>query len=267
MKLTDQYGLMYELEKDYCDFMHRKRKYRKEVKCISELFRLGEGEKEGLRGDVSPAYFVGKYNKKNHFVVFGINPGYIEEQDKLQEQENKKSLMHYKKHHYNFFRFFKKNKLKSPYWKKFWPLFSGFKSDNTKKNYWDFFDVNVTGLNLIPYHSTRTKGMPYNFSKTQFGYLKYRLDLNIDFIKQYEPKLLIFNGKPWQVLLVEHKLVDKFKKRSIRGKFNVYFFEYKGIKSILFDKFLSSVRGLTHEQIRNKIARIIVSEYPSVGEK
>lgn len=263
---TEQFGLERELKADYDDFKHRRSRYQKEVDSITKLFRW---EKEPLLGDVSPAYFVGRYDKPNHFVIFGINPGYVKKNNDQEEQENKKSLESYYNHHYEFFKFFQENELKSPYWKKFWLLFLGFKSHNTKEVYWDFLDAKVTGLNLIPYHSSRTKGMPPKFSKLQFGYLKYRLDLNVDFISPYRPKLLIFNGKPWKVLLIGHKLVNKFKEIPITGKFgkfNLYFFEYKGVKSVLFDKFLSSIRGLTHDQIRTEIADSILKEYPTLRD-
>lgn len=255
---------MQECEKDWVDFKKHHRKYRNQVDCISKVFRL---EKKPLL-DISPAYFAGQYNKWKCFVIFGINPGYKKENNEGEEEilKNKNSFEDYMDYFYNFFNNIDHQEFKSPYFEEFWKLFSGM-SGNYKagKIKYNFFHEEVTNMNLIPYHSSGIS-MPSEFSKIQFGYLKYRLDLNMDFISQYKPKLLIFNGKPWYTLFRKHNLVDIGEPTPITKKFNLYFFPYNGISAVLFDKFFTSNRwGLTPDDRRSKIPQLILARYPHLS--
>lgn len=250
--------LLQEVKEDYHLFKYKSKEFHDKVALISNIFSL-KG-RDILLADVSPSYFVGKFYEKNHFIVFGINPGYILENNLIEEEETRKSWDDYCNHEVNFFSFFKGMDLDSQYYEKLWLLFSGIIGSKSERIDWNFFDSNVTNLNLIPYHSQGINISSFLTAK-QFEYLKSRLELNLDFILKYKPKLFIFNGNPWFVLLIKHRLVEKFKKVPITEKFSLYFFEMKGIPSVLFDKFFSAhYWGLTNNH-RSKIIPKLIKKF------
>jgi hypothetical protein len=63
--------------------------------------------------------------------------------------------------------------------------------------------------------------------------LNIRLRSSLDFITGFRPKLLLFNGKPYHVLLIEHNLIREYQKVQIKNSkdFNIYFFEIEGVPS------------------------------------
>jgi hypothetical protein len=63
------------------------------------------------------------------------------------------------------------------------------------------------------------------------------LGSNLDFITKFRPRLLLFNGNPWYVLLIKHDLVTNYDRVQVSKLFNLYFFELEGVPSVLFDKF------------------------------
>jgi uncharacterized pyridoxamine 5'-phosphate oxidase family protein len=95
---------------------------------------------------------------------------------------------------------------------------------------------------LIPYHSEGIT-LPSKLSSSQLDYLMIRLRGNLDFITKFNPKLLLFNGNPWYVLLIKHKFIREYHKVQISKLFNIYFFEAEGIPSVLFDKFFNGIFG------------------------
>jgi hypothetical protein len=104
------------------------------------------------------------------------------------------------------------------------------------KSKWDIFDSYLTNLQLIPYHSEGLT-LPSKLSSPQLDYLKTRLRSNLDFITKFRPRLLLFNGNPWYILLIKHNLVTNYDKVQVSKLFNLYFFELGGVPSVLFDKF------------------------------
>jgi hypothetical protein len=98
------------------------------------------------------------------------------------------------------------------------------------------FDYYLTNLELIPYHSEGIT-LPSKLSSAQLDYLKFRFRANLDFITKFKPKLLLFNGNPWYVLLIKHNVVREYHKVQVSRLLNLYFFEAEGIPSVLFDKF------------------------------
>jgi hypothetical protein len=59
---------------------------------------------------------------------------------------------------------------------------------------WRLFDKYLANIELIPYHSEGIS-LPSNFSSSQLAYLTERYKARLEFIKRYNPKLIIFNGR------------------------------------------------------------------------
>lgn len=113
--------------------------------------------------------------------------------------------------------------------------------------------------------------LPSILSSAQLDYLKFRLRANLDFITKFKPKLLLFNGNPWYVLLIKHNIVREYHKAQVSKLLNIYFlniyfFEAEGIPSVLFDKFFQRhfFWGITDHDRRVTIPEIIHERYPSL---
>jgi hypothetical protein len=72
----------------------------------------------------------------------------------------------------------------------------------------------------------------------------YKQPKFLNFITAFKPKLFIFYGGPWYVLLIKHDLVKEYQKVPISRLFNIYFFEIQGVPSILLT---SSSQGIIGE--------------------
>jgi hypothetical protein len=104
-----------------------------------------------------------------------------------------------------------------------------------------------------------------NLSASQLNYLKGRLRNNLDFITKFRPKLLLFNGNPWYVLLIKHNLVAQYQKVQVSKHFSIYFFEVEGIPSLLFDKFFQRrFWGITDSDRKVTIPKLILEKYGQV---
>jgi hypothetical protein len=127
-------------------------------------------------------------------------------------------------------------------------------------------------LELIPYHSEGIV-FPAILKEWQLEYLKNRHNSNIKFIKQFKPKLLIFNGKIWKTLLINDNLTEQYVKSPTMSQFVMYFFELDGIPSVLFDRFfqrhfwgitnddrLFTIPKLIHDRFKNLRANLSVIE-------
>ena len=88
------------------------------------------------------------------------------------------------------------------------------------------FDTYLTNIELIPYHSEGIS-LPSQLSEDQLNYLTTRFKNSMNFIVKHRPKLFIFNGSPWYVLLIKHRLIYYYEKvpgcwgrRDANGKLN-----------------------------------------------
>ena len=150
--------------------------------------------RQRLKGDNCPAYVIGRY-EKSPFVMFGINPGYSQKNNPVEDMEARKSWEGYQSLYLNFFRYFADHKFESPYYTALGHLLAGLTGDQGKSK-WDLFDSYLTNLELIPYHSEGIT-LPSKLSSSQLDYMNIRLKGNLDFITKFNPKLLLFNGNPW----------------------------------------------------------------------
>jgi hypothetical protein len=195
--------------------------------------------------------------------MFGLNPGYSPKNNPIEDNEARKSWKHYQNLYLNFFRYFFDHKFESPYYTALGHLLAGLTEDQSKSK-WDLFDSYLTNLELIPYHSEGIS-LPSRLTSPQLDYLKIRLRDNLNFITKYKPKLLLFNGNPWNILLIKHNLVRKYDKVQVSKHFNIYFFEVEGIPSVLFDKFFQRhFWGITNYDRKVTIPKIINDRYRTI---
>jgi hypothetical protein len=241
--------------------------FKKKVNSVSNLLALKGKHK--LISDTCPVYMFGKYNI-TPFIFFGINPGHSDANSLIEDREARISWERYLDLYQNFFLYFEKNGFESPYYTILWHFIDGLrflKGDEPITGKWNLFEKYTTNMELIPYHS---RGIAFSskLSNLQLDYLTQRFGENINFIINFEPKLFIFNGNPWYLLLIKNKLISDFEKISITDKFNLYFFKIKDIPSVLFDKFFQRhFWGITNEHRRVTIPNLIFKKFPSILSK
>ena len=155
------------------------------------------------------------------------------------------------------------HKFESPYYTSFGHLLSGL-TEEQKKSKWELFDPYLMNLELIPYHSEGIT-LPNKLSTDQLDYLRSRLTNNLNFITAFKPKLFIFNGSTWYILLIKHDLVKEYQKVKVSKLFNIYFFEIQGVPSVLFDKFFSRhYWGITDYDRKITLPRLIRAKYKNL---
>lgn len=110
------------------------------------------------------------------------------------------------------------------------------KKDFSKNGKWRLFQKYLANIELIPYHSEGII-LPSYFSESQFEYLAERYMTSLEFIKNCNPNLFIFNGSVWHNLLIKHKLIHVYQRVEITQKFSLFFFDLYDIPCVLFDKF------------------------------
>jgi|SRR5215211_511862 len=250
-------NLLEEIKADYDICINNPYEYQKKVDSISDLFSLKGRQR--LKGDYCPVYVFGRY-QSTPFVMLGINPGFSSKNSPVEDKEARKSWQNYQNLYLNFFRYFSDNKFESPYYTALGHLLAGLTGAQNKSK-WDIFDSYLTNLELIPYHSEGLT-LQSRLSSSQLDYLETRLRSNLDFITKFRPRLLLFNGNPWYVLLIKHNLVNKYDKVQVSKLFNLYFFELEGIPSVLFGKFFQRhFWGITDYDRKVTIPRLIHDRY------
>jgi len=119
---------------------------------------------------------------------------------------------------------------------------------------------------LIPYHSEGIS-LPSILTRQQFTYLRSRYDSNINFIIPFKPKLLIFNGRIWETLLIEHNLIEDYVKVPVTKQFSTYSFEIDGIPSVLFDRFFQRhFWGITNHDRLVTIPKLIHNKFKNLSK-
>lgn len=247
-----------EAKKDFNLFYSNRKKYKEKVDKISDLFNLEGGAR--LRSDYLPTYFVGNFkDKKYKYVLFGINPGFSEKQNDIEENWKKGSWQNYLGFVQNFFILFSKNRMKSSYYRRLSRLFCGL--DNIELADYDeiynYYHQHILNLDLIPYHST-SFSIGNNLSKEQLDYFKKRIKSNLDFLKTINTKLIIFNGNPFYLLLIKNRLIDYNKKIKLNKCVNMYFFKISDTPCVLFDRFVTQPAfGLSDKDLKIRIPNLI----------
>ena len=96
--------LFEELKEDFNLFRNNNDLYINKVNNISELLNLKNTSK--LREDYLPTYFVGNYKKNNMYILFSMNPGFNEEQNKKEESLKNQTFEKYENFMINFYKLF-----------------------------------------------------------------------------------------------------------------------------------------------------------------
>jgi len=256
--------LLQEIRNEYQDYALFPVEYKKKVDSISNLFGLKN--KNRLKTDYCPLFVIGKYQTAP-IIFFGVNPGYSSKNSPIEENEASKSWEHYQSLYLNFFQYFSRHKFESPFYTALWYLISGLTGTNYPiKRKWALFDKYLCNLELIPYHSEGIT-FPTILKEKQLEYLKNRFTINIEFIKDFNPKLLIFNGKIWKTLLINYDLTEHSVRAPITNQFTMYSFELDGIPSVLFDRFFQRhFRGITNDDRMFTIPKLIHDRFKNLRE-
>ncbi len=256
--------LIQEIRDEYELYTQNPVGYEKKVDSISDMFGLTK--KNRLKTDYCAVYVVGKFQTAP-IVFFGVNPGYSSKNSPIEENEASKSWQHYQSLYLNFFQYFSHHKFESPYYTALWYLLSGLTGTNyPKKRKWALFDKYLCNLELIPYHSEGIV-FPTILKEQQLEYLQNRYNSNIKFIKQFKPKLLIFNGKIWKTLLINYNLTEQYIEAPITNQLTMYFFELDGIPSVLFDRFFQRhFWGITNDDRMFTIPKLIHDRFKDLRE-
>jgi hypothetical protein len=255
--------LLQEIREEYQLYTYDQLQYKKKVNSVSDMFGLKQ--KNRLKTDYCAAYVIGRFQFAP-IVMFGLNPGYSVRNSPIEENEANKSWQNYQNFYLNFFRYFSHNKFESPYYTALWYLLSGLTGTNfPKKRKWELFDQYLCNIELIPYHSEGIM-LPDILNKEQFEYLQERYISNINFIRQFKPKLLIFNGKVWKTLLINHDLIEQHIEAPNAKQFRMYFFELDGIPSVLFDRFFQRhFLGITNDDRMFTIPKLIHDRFENLS--
>jgi hypothetical protein len=245
--MIDQY-LQQEIKTDYELYMNHPLEYQRKVNSISNLLSLN-GE-NSLMAECWPVYVVGR--PESPFVLFGLNPRYGESIGR-EEVDARKGWNEYREYLLNFYK--RRYCPRSPFYNQLGKLFCGM---TDMKDQWDCFDCNLAVLELIPYHSRRT-GLPSRLSNIQFDYLNKRFHSSLEYIRKFKPRLLIFNGKIWNTLLVQNKFLNEVQTKNIVKGFDMHLFTIENIPCVLFDKFLGSGHFLGLSKSTNFLSYLISS--------
>ena len=256
--------LLHEIREEYLLYTLEQFQYKKKVNSISDMFGLTK--KNRLKNDYSAVYLIGKYETAP-IIFFGVNPGYSKKNSPIEENEASKSWQHYQNLYLNFFQYFSHYKFESPYYTALWYLISGLTGTNyPKKRKWALFDQYLCNMELVPYHSEGIV-FPTMLDEQQLNYLQNRHNSNIKFIKQFKPKLLIFNGKIWKTLFINYTLTEQHVEAPTLDQFTMYSFEIDGIPSVLFDRFFQrNFQGITDDDRMFTIPKLIHDRFMDLRE-
>jgi len=254
-------------KKEFNLWLERKREYRDNVNAISDI--LGLKKKKRFDTSRSPKFWSGKSKSKNgpRIIIVSLNPGL---------RKNAPSRIKAHEEDWETFRksrddVYQRDKHKSTFYRRWYVLFSGLydkpeldiKTDNFR-----FFDKNVLGLNLLPFHSNKSGFSDFKGKKLALV-TPYVINL-LDYIVKTKPKdICIFNGKAWDNLLFKRALIyneiKDYNETKLIKKQKIKFFKYKNVKCVLFTKFLSSTghEKMTDKKIRADTAKKIKCQYPT----
>ena len=254
--------LLQEARDEYELCINRPAEYQKKVESISDMFHLRG--KNRLKGDNCPVYFVGKFEGAS-IIMFGLNPRYASTNNPKEKLEERQSWQYYQNFCLNFFQFISRSEFQSPYYEALGYLLSGLlKKQYSNDGKWRLFDKYFANIELIPYHSEGIS-LPSDFSSFQLTYLTERYKNSLEFIRRYNPKLLIFNGNIWRSLLIKNNLVQVDEKVPITQQLNMYFFKLHDIPCVLFDKFFQRYFwGISNNDRYVTIPSAIHMRYPGL---
>lgn len=262
-----------EAKNDFDLFYSNPEKYRENVINLSH--RLGLAEDNKLQETFLPGYLAGNYQKEAKYIFIGINPGFDKDQNIIEEKLKDETWEKYHNFILNFFDIFASAGFKSPYFTRLYNLIVGLENDEdicqTRESKIKYMQGKILTMELIPYHSSRFNANLGDVFVNQ--YLKDRLNKCFDFIKtlKSQPRLVIFNGGPFKILLIDNKLWNNLPWQLIpfywtttsglKRTLEIYIVEKDDLKCVIFSTFLMSARGLTNEHLLKGIPNLVKREF------
>ena len=224
-------------------------------------YNLFAGDLVELFFDTSmpPCFFAGDLTKAKYGLL-GLNPGLGEGRERELEEYKKLRKTNefaWKELYYNFFSKMKEKNIYSNYYRQFAVLLSGvlgFSQIPKPKDRYDLLQVNLVNFDLIPYHSKNFKlGL---IEDDKFHIIKPYIDITKNLIQKSSVEYLFINGKPWKLLVKsENNILDVIIERPIKffnGKkteVTAHFGKCMSKNFVWFDKFITSIRGLTNDNL------------------
>lgn len=246
------------LEEAYADFRlyeESKEWYSTRIEFLNETLKL-KGDKK-FQSKFLPTYFVGNNAK---FILFALNPGFSESQNKIEESWKSGSWQDYQEFARDFFLKFNNAGMKSPMYRKLSKLFAGIEGETLEdsNSIYNFYHENLTTVQLIPYHS-KSFALPKQMENKIEEYISSRFQSNLEFARNQCSKLIVFNGKPLHDILLNQK-VDLGPAHKINNKVNYHLFELDGLKCVLFDKYVTQAGfGVTNDDLELRVATNVKS--------
>jgi len=214
----------------------------------------------GLIFDTSmpPCFFAGNL-KGAKYGLLGLNPGLTKHHKKELELYNKtrkanKSVLD--DFYGKLFTIFKAYNIRSDYYYKFSVLLCGVLNiANIPKplDRYDLLQENLVNFDLIPYHSTSYK--IGEIQEKHLSILKPYIETTKELIQMSSTEYLFISGKPWKLLVEDeqNKQDDEDKMCFFKGdklkSFSAQFGVWLGRKFVWFDKFVTSIRGITNKDL------------------
>ena len=209
---------------------------------------------------VPPCFFAGNL-KGAKFGLLGLNPGLTKDHKKELElyqktlKDNKSVLDDF---YGKLFTIFKENDIGIQYYYKFSVLLCGVLNiANIPKplDRYDLLQENLVNFDLIPYHSTSFK--IGEIQKKHLPILKPYIETTKELIQMSSTEYLFISGRPWKLLVKEEQDVldveteDEmcFFEGDIWKSFLAHFGVCLGRKFVWFEKFVTSLRGITYKDL------------------
>jgi len=207
-----------------------------------------------------PCFFAGNL-KGAKYGLLGLNPGLTRDREKELDcyneirKANKSVLDDF---YGKLFTIFKEKRIRSNYYYKFSVLLCGVLNiANIPKplDRYDLLQENLVNFDLIPYHSTS-----YKIGEIQEKHLlilKTYIEITKELIRMSSTEYIFISGKPWKLLVedkqevLDVKIKDKkcfFKEDKLKS-FSAHFGVWLGRKFVWFDKFVTSIRGITNKDL------------------
>ncbi len=249
-------SIMKEAKKDFDDFYNNNEAYVLRVERVNQLFGLGG---MGIfRSNLLPTYYVGDIIGKDQYVVLGLNPGFDEKKNELEQQEKSGTWNRCKNFERKFFKFSQDHGWNHPYYRKLSKICCAIeKSSVAGENYLDFCHRKIVNIDLIPYHA---KFFRVNLKNDEQGdYLMNQLDKSLSALKEMSVKFCLIHGKVFKQLLIDQGYLQKRKIKisrpiMINSRVNMFTFKIGRVHCLLFDKFLTqSFFGLRRVDFENNI--------------
>jgi len=207
-----------------------------------------------------PCFFAGNL-KDAKYGLLGLNPGLTKHREKELElyNETRKANKSVLDDFYGkLFTIFKENNIYSNYYEKFSVLLCGvlnIVNIPERLDRYDLLQENLVNFDLIPYHSTSFK--IGEIQEEHLPILKPCIETTKELIQMSSTEYLFISGRPWKLFVkkkqdvLDVEIEDKmcFFKEDKNKSFKAHFGVCLDRKFVWFDKFVTSLRGITYKDL------------------